>query len=415
MAVGLAVAACSSGGASTAGDSGVPLGHRDGGASARDGGSGGHDSGAGGHDSGPAGHDGGPAGHDSGPMNHDSGSGGHDSGSGGHDSGPTLFPAGTICNETGHALTPPAKLKHIILIMEENKNLASVYGNASAPYFTSIAKKCGYSTQYEDNCFTTNLESLPHYLALTSGSNCNTGLGTSATGGTNCVTIDEPSATGHQVSTTSLFDQVGSWKAFMESMPSDCEMTTPASSEYAVKHNPPPFYSALSTCSANDVPIAAVTCASSAPTMTACTGSTSNEFTDDLANDTLPTFTWITPNLQNDMHDGTVTQGDNWLYTYLPIIFQSKPYLNGDVAVFVIWDEDVDTTFGVPEPNAFISPYVTAGTVSSVTMNHFSTLRAMEKAFGISTYLGCASGRQTGDAGACPDGSTADLLAAFNL
>ena len=48
-------------------------------------------------------------------------------------------------------------------------------------------------------------------------------------------------------------------------------------------------------------------------------------------------------------------------------------------------------------------------------MNHFATLRAMENAFGISTYLGCASGTQTGGSGTCPTGSTADVRGAFNF
>ncbi len=408
IAVGWAIAGCSSSsGGSTTEDGGGPKFHVDSGTSTRASGDGSvsHDTG------GPVGHDSGPVGHDSGHAGHDSGHAGHDSGHVGHDSGPTLFPAGTICNDTGNARTPPATLKHIILIMEENKNLSTVYGNKNAPYFTSIANKCGYSTLYEDSCFgTDNLDSLPHYLALTSGSNCNTGLDKTGTG---CVTADQNTATGHQLSTESIFEQVGSWKAYIESMQSSCEMS--ASGEYAVKHNPPPFYSALSSCSSNDVPIAAVTCDSSAATMTACTGSTTNAFTNDLANDTLPTFTWITPNLQNDMHDGTVTQGDNWLYTYLPLIFQSKPYLNGEVAVFVLWDEDNDLVCNQPEPNAFISPYVKAATVSSVTMNHFASLLAMENAFGISTHLGCAGGTPPGGSGTCPTGSTADLRSAFNF
>ncbi len=185
-----------------------------------------------------------------------------------------------------------------------------------------------------------------------------------------------------------------------------------SSGEYAVKHNPPPFYSALSGCSAGNLPIASVSCTSTASTP--CSSPGNNAFTNDLANDTLAAFTWITPNLQNDMHDGTVAQGDNWLATYLPLILKSKAYLNGDVAVLVVWDEQNSSTFGGPTPNIFISPYVTAGTVSSTTINHYSVLRGLENAFGISTYLGCASGTAPGG-GSCPTGSTADVRSALNF
>ncbi|MEO7111766.1 MAG: hypothetical protein ABI183_15095, partial [Polyangiaceae bacterium] len=62
----------------------------------------------------------------------------------------------------------------------------------------------------------------------------------------------------------------------------------------------------------------------------------------------------------------------------------------------------------------FLSPYITAGTTSSTQMNHFAMLRAWENALGITTYLGCASGTQTGGSGACPAGSTADVRAALH-
>ena len=42
-----------------------------------------------------------------------------------------------------------------------------------------------------------------------------------------------------------------------------------------------------------------------------------------------------------------------------------------------------------------------------------AVLRAMENAFGITTYLGCASGTKPGG-GSCPAGSTADVRAALN-
>jgi len=316
------------------------------------------------------------------------------------------FPPGTICNATGTPLTPPATLKHIIVILEENKDLADVKNQATAPYLNSLGNQCGVSTAYEDNCFADNLPSLPHYLALTSGSNCNTGLDKTGTG---CIT-DDNDATSHTLTTKSIFHQVSSWKAYQESMPSACDPSS--SSPYATKHNPPPYYSTLPACSANDVSIAAVTC-DPAKTSTACTPAPDNAFTQDLANDTLAAFTFVTPNLNNEMHDGTITEADNWLFTYLPLVFQSQAYLRGEVAVMVLWDEQETLEFGGATPNVFISPYITAGTVSSTPINQFSVLRAWENALGITTYLGCASGKKPGG-GSCPAGSTADVRAALN-
>jgi hypothetical protein len=318
------------------------------------------------------------------------------------------FAPGTICNATGVPLTPPAKLKNIIVILFENENYGSVNGSAGvAPYVDSLAMKCGQAMAYNDDCFADNLVSLPHYLALTSGSNCNTGLDETGTG---CVT-DDNDPTSHRLATTSIFEQATSWKGYVEAMPGACAQTS--SGEYAAKHNPAAYYTALNYCSANDVPIAAVTC-DPTTTHTPCTPAPSNAFTNDLANDTLPQFAFVTPSLLNDMHDGTITQADNWLSTYMPLIFASKAYLRGDVAVQLLWDEQNTSTFGGPTPNVFISPYIAAGTISSTRMNHFAMLRAWENALGISTHLGCASGTLAGDAGTCPVDSTADVRAALH-
>ncbi len=347
---------------------------------------------------------------DGGDSNTDGGSGGGGDGSSPGDGGatdgqaPITFPAGTVCNKSGHPLTPPTTLKHLIVILEENENLASVTGSANAPYMNSILGECGQATQYLDNCFVTDLDSLPHYLALTSGSNCNTGLESSGTG---CIT-DDGDATSHTLSTTSIFTQVTSWKSYQEDMPSNCDQST--SGNYACKHNPPAYYSALSSCSTNDVPIAGVTCPKT--TMTSC-GTPSNALTTDLGSDTLPAFAFITPNLQNDMHNGTVTQGDNWMYTYLPLILKSPAYLRGEVAVYVLWDEQGSFNGGTT-PNFFVSPYITAGTSSTTVMNHFAVLRSWENALGITTQLGCASGTVPGG-GACPTGSTADVRGALGF
>jgi hypothetical protein len=126
----------------------------------------------------------------------------------------------------------------------------------------------------------------------------------------------------------------------------------------------------------------------------------------------LPELAFVTPDILNDMHDGTVSEGDNWLHAYLPLITSSPAYLRGDVAVYVLWDEQESYSSG-PMPNLFVSPYI-APTKSTLPMNHFAALRTMEDQLGIKTHLGCASGTAPGG-GACPAGSTADLRSEFNF
>jgi phosphatidylinositol-3-phosphatase len=403
-ALALTFTACGAGGSSTS----------------NDGGTGGH-SGSGGHggasgSAGAAGHGGSAGSSGSGGSRGSAGTAGKGGGPDGSadsasDSGGMMFAPGTVCNKSGTKLTPPTTVAHVIVFMFENQNLGSVVGSRSAPYMNQIATDCAYATNYSDNCFSTNLVSCPHYLALTSGSNCDTGLGTTGTG---CITTDDD-ATSNTLSTTSIFAQVSSWKAYEESMPTNCDPST--SGLYAPKHNPASYYSTLASCSANDIPIAPVTCGTTA--MTAC-GTPSNAFTTDLTNDTLPAFAFVTPNLDNDMHNGLiesqqVAHGDNWLFTYLPLVLSSKAYLSGQVAVFVLWDEQDSLTFGGPTPNIFVSPYIGQGTVATTQVNHFASLLAFETMLGIPTHLGCAGGTPPGGTGTCPTGSTADLRSAINF
>jgi hypothetical protein len=84
-------------------------------------------------------------------------------------------PEGAICGALDAA---PERLEHVIVIAMENKDLSQVAWNGAAPYFSSLLDQCGSSVAFLDNTFTSDLPSLPHYIALTSGSNCETGLGT---------------------------------------------------------------------------------------------------------------------------------------------------------------------------------------------------------------------------------------------
>jgi hypothetical protein len=121
--------------------------------------------------------------------------------------------------------------------------------------------------------------SLPNYIGATSG------LGLA---GLQVFTSDCNPSHRCSTGTPSIFSQVSNWKAYQESMPTNCDRKN--SGEYAVRHNPPPYFTTLSGCDTFDVPYPALA--------------------NDLASNSLPTFSFITPNVSDDMHDGTVAQGD---------------------------------------------------------------------------------------------------------
>ncbi len=92
----------------------------------------------------------------------------------------------------------------------------------------------------------------------------------------------------------------------------------------------------------------------------------------------------MTPNLINDMHDGTVAQGDAWLSQWIPLITAGPDYRSGDLTVIIAWDEGSGSGNTASTVAAVVmSPYVAAGTRSAVLLNHYSLLKAEEDVAGV--------------------------------
>ena len=154
-------------------------------------------------------------------------------------------------------------------------------------------------------------------------------------------------------------------------MPSNCAPTN--NGNYAVRHNPPPYFTTLAGCSTLDVPY--------------------TQLATDLTNGTLPAFSFVTPNLIDDMHNGTIADGDDWLSANLPTILNSSEYKSGTTAVFVTWDEGEGgvsdncahnkTDVGCHVPTLVISPSTVARTKSPALFNHYSLLRTAEDLLGL--------------------------------
>jgi hypothetical protein len=254
-------------------------------------------------------------------------------------------PTGPL-NPCGTAVTPPTTYQHVIWIVFENKAYSEIIGSASAPYLNTLASECGVAT----NFFAETHPSLPNYIAMTSGS-------------TQGITDDNPPSS-HPLAVPSIFSQVASWRSLQESMPSNCALTD--SNPYAVKHNPAAYYTGIRTaCASFDVPLG------STPDISAA-------------------YTFVTPNLCNDMHDCSVSTGDSWLSTLLPKILGSTAYTSGSTAIVITWDED-DSSASNHVATLVIAPSVPIGTSVATTFNHYSMLRTTEELLGVNTYLGNAA------------------------
>jgi len=256
-------------------------------------------------------------------------------------------PCGTLAE-------PPATYDHVIWIWMENHSAAQVIGRPDAPFVTDLAAKCATATDYRS----VGSPSLPNYIGATSGDTWG-------------ITDDAGPST-HRLTVDNLFRQVrsagGTAVSYQDAMPANCVLG--GRSTYAVKHNPAAYYAGgddRAACITDNVPFA--------PNFLNAMGSS----------DTLPTFSFITPDLCNDTHDCPVATGDNWLSGLLSVLLDMPVYHAGRTAIFLVWDEDA------PMPFVAITPSVHPGTVITQTVNHYALLRTTEEMLGITTYLGNAA------------------------
>jgi len=264
-------------------------------------------------------------------------------------SSPTKRPGTTT---SAPATAASTRLQHVVVIMEENKPATRIVGNADAPYFNQLLTRYAHASDYS----AITHPSLPNYLALTSGT----------TGG---ITSDcNPPGGSCLVTSPNLADSLRaaglSWRMYAEGMPEPC--STPNTDRYAVKHNPFLYYPSVTgsaaSCAHDDVPFTA--------------------FAGDLAStSTLPAFSFISPDLCNDMHSCSIAAGDAWLAQVVPQILTSPAFTTQQSLLVVTFDEG-DSSDNVVAC-VFAGPAARRGAVSNTPYSHYSLLRTIEDGLGL--------------------------------
>ncbi len=205
----------------------------------------------------------------------------------------------SVTTTENSALIWPAGLPiydHVIIVVEENKDYEEIIGHSNAPYINNLLKKEGanFTQMYGEEHY-----SQGNYFWLFSGDNQTVGF-----------TDHVPSAKNHPhypFRTSNLGEQLIkkglSFKGYAESLP-EIGFSGEKGSDglYARKHVP--------WISFANVPNGTTV------------GTSSNLRFSDFPSDpslyhTLPTVAFVIPNLDNDMHNGPITQsvatGDQWL------------------------------------------------------------------------------------------------------
>ena len=337
------------------------------------------------------------------------------------------------------AATAKAGPDHIFYIMMENHGYSQIIGNTlDAPYINQLASQYNLATNFHG----VTHPSLPNYLSAISGDfqgifdDCKAGAtvtcppeefvpdsgDATSTASLTPGEYKSASKTPHLFSTKNLVDQLEakglSWKAYMEDLPSVGSQVEYAPvingttvKLYAQKHDPFMYFSDINYPGSprlnNIVPF-------------------ETTFASDLADGTVPNFSFISPDQCHDMHGisdstaallppaeqkcgypasgldhGAIQLGDAWLQQEVGRILSSSTWKNSNSLIVIAWDEnDYSGYSGGPDSPLgahgvvlgggdaplLVIPSHSNGPVSNNTLlDHYTTLYAIERLW----HLGC--------------------------
>jgi phosphatidylinositol-3-phosphatase len=334
-----------------------------------------------------------------------------------------VLAASCVFGSSALAAGPLPPIKHVFIIVLENKNFDETFGyNSPAPYLSKTLPSLGALLP---NYYGVTHESLGNYIALVSGQGANVATQSDCqlytnfvpgTIGANGQALGEGCVYPSAVKT--IADQLSvrhlTWKGYMEDMgnapgqPSRCRhpalgsldktQSARAGDEYAARHNPFVYFHSLldsGACRRYDAPL--------------------TELPGDLRSTAAtPNYAFITPNLCDDGHDpkcagsnrpGGLAGINRFLEGWVPRILDSAAYRHGGLLI-VTFDEsdgsDASACCGeLKFPNTLnngflfpglgggrtgavmLSPYIDPGTIDAIPYNHFTLLRSIEDLFGL--------------------------------
>jgi phospholipase C len=237
---------------------------------------------------------------------------------------------------------PLPRPDHVVIILEENHGYAQIMDKRNrASYIHALAKRGALLTE----SYSVTHPSQPNYLALFSGS-------------THGITNDGcPLTFDSDNLATRLMDQGLSFAGFSESLPAVGDLSC-TSGAYQRKHNPASNWQGTRLAAGLNKRFA--------------------DFPQDFAK--LPTVSFVIPDQNNDMHDGSFAMADEWLKTRI------APYLawamKHNSLLILTWDED-DNHEGNHVVTLLVGPMVNEGSISAQRINHYSVLRTLLDFYGL--------------------------------
>ena len=168
----------------------------------------------------------------------------------------------------------------------------------------------------------------------------------------------------------------------------DAFSTDPAQNQYERKHNPVANWQAADAPANNHVPLTANQPFSAFPK-------------DAAGYAALPTVAFVVPNEQNNMHDGSIAQGDAWLKTQILDGYYQWAKTHNSLLI-VTFDEDASNTPSNQITTIFAGPMIQPGnyfetninppdsrtpdgfiTPTGTAMTHYNVLRTLTEIYGL--------------------------------
>ena len=240
---------------------------------------------------------------------------------------------------------------HVLILVEENASYSQVIGSPDTPYLNGLANQYGLATQYYANTH----PSIGNYFMLTTGV-----LATTDDGYIGTISVDNI--------VRELIAANKTWKSYAESR-GDPNL-------YVQRHDPCSFFTDVVNNPTQKANLVSFT-----------------QFATDLANNALPNFSFIVPNLDDDGHNAPLSRADAWLKANIAPLIANATFQK-DGLLILTFDESVgtDTANGGGHVATVIVSAKAKPAYQSTTMyQHQSTLRLMLEALGISTLPGAAS------------------------
>lgn len=285
----------------------------------------------------------------------------------------TLFLVVTLCVQRPALSVKAAtdvEVRHVYLVVLENHSYSSIIGNKSMPWLNALARKYAYASAYYANTH----PSIGNYFELTTGKviTNNDGYG---------ITVTADNIVRH------LLSAGKTWKEYSEGLPR-AGYTGGDTGEYTQHHNPLSYFSDVRNSSnqiLNLVPF--------------------SQFATDLRNGSLPNYSFIVPDNDDNGHDcpdtiPTCTDSqrlahvDAWLETNIgPLVGSSGFNSSHGGLLVIVFDESAgDSTHGGGRVAWVVAgPDVKRAYVSTKLYQHQSTLRFLSEALGLASFPGAAA------------------------